>query len=42
MEARVHATWYEVARDESVSERDCKLIAGAFAYHGFRTRTQAA
>jgi serine/threonine-protein kinase HipA len=36
MEARVRARWYEVARREGVSERDCERIAGAFAYPGFR------
>lgn len=36
MEAQVRARWYEVARREGVSERDCERIAGAFAYPGFR------
>ncbi|WP_029009859.1 type II toxin-antitoxin system HipA family toxin [Azospirillum halopraeferens] len=36
MEARVKATWYGVARGEGVTEKDCRLIAGAFAYPGFR------
>lgn len=36
MEALVRARWYEVARREGVSERDCERIAGAFAYPGFR------
>lgn len=36
MEALVRARWYEVARREGVSERDCARIAGAFAYPGFR------
>ena len=36
MERQVIATWYEVARAQGVSERDCDLIRGAFAYTGFR------
>lgn len=36
MEGEVRARWYEVARREGVSERDCERIAGAFAYPGFR------
>lgn len=36
MEAVVARRWYEVARGEGVSERDCERIAGAFAYPGFR------
>jgi serine/threonine-protein kinase HipA len=36
MEAQVRSRWYEVARREGVSERDCERIAGAFAYPGFR------
>jgi serine/threonine-protein kinase HipA len=36
MEAQVKATWYETARAHGVSERDCELISGAFAYPGFR------
>lgn len=36
MEAVVRARWYEIARREGVSERDCDRIAGAFAYPGFR------
>jgi serine/threonine-protein kinase HipA len=27
--------WYEVARSVGVSESDCALISGAFAYPGF-------
>jgi serine/threonine-protein kinase HipA len=42
MEERVRATWYPVARGAGVSERDCALIAGAFAYPGFRMQMQAA
>lgn len=36
MEALVRARWYEIARREGVSERDCQRIAEAFAYPGFR------
>lgn len=36
MEAVVTARWYDVARREGVSERDCERVAGAFAYPGFR------
>lgn len=36
MEARVRATWYDIARAEGVSERDCEQISGAFVYPGFR------
>ena len=38
MEDRVRAVWHEVARREGVTEAHCRLIAGAFAYPGFRTR----
>lgn len=37
METQVRDGWYRVARAEGVSEADCQLIAGAFAYPGFRT-----
>ena len=36
MEAQIKSRWYEVARREGVSERDCERIAGGFAYPGFR------
>lgn len=36
MERQVQSTWYETARCEGVSERDCEKIAGAFVYPGFR------
>ncbi|MGC8537022.1 MAG: type II toxin-antitoxin system HipA family toxin [Rhizomicrobium sp.] len=36
MEEQVKATWYETARREGVSERDCETIRSAFAYPGFR------
>jgi serine/threonine-protein kinase HipA len=35
MRERVKTTWYEVARGQGVSEKDCERIAGAFAYPGF-------
>ncbi len=36
MEKRVRTTWYDTARAEGVSLRDCDLIEGAFAYPGLR------
>lgn len=36
MEHCVSQRWYEIARSEGVSEKDCGLIAGAFCYPGFR------
>jgi serine/threonine-protein kinase HipA len=36
MEEQVRQAWHSVARSAGVSERDCGLIAGAFAYAGFR------
>jgi serine/threonine-protein kinase HipA len=36
MEQRVKDRWYEIARREGVSEKDCKTIGGAFVYEGFR------
>jgi len=36
MEQRVRDTWYDVLRAAGVSERDCDLLKGAFAYPGFR------
>jgi serine/threonine-protein kinase HipA len=33
--------WYEVARSVGVSEGDCALIAGAFDYPGFHSRSGA-
>lgn len=35
MRGHVKAKWYEIARTEGVSEKDCEKIAGAFAYPGF-------
>ncbi len=40
MEQRVRNTWYDAARAEGVSPRDCGLIQNAFAYQGFRTRIE--
>jgi serine/threonine-protein kinase HipA len=40
MKGRVAQAWYETARAESVSERDCGLISGAFAYPGFGFETE--
>ncbi len=36
MEQTVRNRWYEIARTEGVTEKDCAKIAGAFAYPGFR------
>ena len=36
MERKVKQTWYDVCRREGVSEKDCEMISGAFAYPGFR------
>ena len=36
MEQQVKSDWFSIARSAGVSERDCGLIAGAFAYPGFR------
>ncbi len=36
MEEQIKATWYETARHEGVSEKDCETISTAFAYPGFR------
>ena len=32
-------TWFEVARREGVTEKDCAKIASAFAYPGIRLET---
>ncbi|MBK6674296.1 MAG: HipA domain-containing protein [Proteobacteria bacterium] len=39
MEGMVRARWYDVARREGVSERDCDTIARSFVYQGFRLET---
>jgi serine/threonine-protein kinase HipA len=36
IEQIVRDRWYEIARCEGVSERDCETIKPAFAYEGFR------
>jgi len=36
MEQTVRNRWYEIARREGVSEKDCEIIRSAFAYEGFR------
>jgi serine/threonine-protein kinase HipA len=36
IEATVKQRWYELARREGVTEQDCKRIATAFTYEGFR------
>lgn len=36
MERNVKGKWYEVARREGVTEKDCAKISGAFGYPGFR------
>jgi serine/threonine-protein kinase HipA len=36
MEQAVRDRWYEIARREGVSEKDCETIKPAFAYEGFR------
>lgn len=41
MEAQVRANWYEIARAQGVSEKDCEQIAGAFVYPGFRFERSA-
>ena len=41
MEERVRTIWYATARTEGISERDCELIQGAFAYPGFRMRPES-
>ena len=41
MEVTVRERWYDVARREGVTERDCQRIGGAFAAEGFRLPLQA-
>ncbi|NEV64723.1 HipA domain-containing protein [Thiorhodococcus minor] len=36
MEDRIRSRWYETARREGLSERDCEKISRAFVYPGFR------
>jgi hypothetical protein len=40
MEKCVTKRWYEIARASGVSEGDCGRIEKAFAYAGFRYRSQ--
>ncbi len=42
METTVKQRWYELARREGVTEHDCKRIATAFAYEGFRLPSEVA
>lgn len=42
MEATVKQRWYELARREGVTDQDCKRIATAFAYEGFRLPIEVA
>lgn len=39
MEQTVKDKWYDNARKEGVTEKDCETIRGAFAYPGFRMLT---
>ncbi len=41
MEQKVTGKWYDMARREGVTEKDCKKIASAFAYSGFRLEITA-
>lgn len=41
MEQNVTNKWYEVARREGVTEKDCEKISTAFAYPGFRSENAA-
>ena len=41
MEQSVRSKWYDIARRESVTEKDCEKIASAFAYPGFRLEIPA-
>ncbi len=36
IEETVKSKWYDIARREGVTEKDCERIASAFAYPGFR------
>ncbi len=42
MEQTIKNQWYETARREGVSEKDCETIAGAFAYQGFHLANEEA
>ena len=41
IEAIVKRKWYDIARREGVTEKDCEKIASAFAYDGFRLKIPA-
>ena len=41
MEQNVKNNWYDIARREGVTEKDCERIASAFAYPGFRLEIPA-
>ena len=41
MEQNVRSKWYDIARREGVTEKDCEKIADAFAYPGFRVEIPA-
>lgn len=41
MEQSVRSKWYEIARREGVTEKDCEKIASAFVYPGFRLEIPA-
>ena len=41
MENTVETRWYEIARREGVSEKDCETIRPAFVYEGFRLEPEA-
>jgi serine/threonine-protein kinase HipA len=41
MEQIVKNNWYDIARREGVTEKDCEKIASAFAYPGFRLEIPA-
>jgi serine/threonine-protein kinase HipA len=41
MEQSVRSKWYDIARREGVTEKDCERIASAFAYPGFRLEIPA-
>lgn len=42
MESCVRTTWHSIAREATVSIRDCKAIEGAFVYPGFSFALQVA
>jgi serine/threonine-protein kinase HipA len=42
MEQTVSERWYEIARREGVSEKDCETISSAFVYQGFKMKHEPA